>query len=341
MDTRIRLKILLDIGLCLFPADAEILAQTERTDAVYDTEVDRLRISSLQRCYLFKRHMEHFRCRHAVDILRLAVRLNQVFIARHMGQHAELNLGIVGIQKDTARLWHEGFPDQTAKLHPHRNVLQIRIGTADAAGRGDGLVKCRMDSSIFPDHGLQTVGVRRFQFGKLAVLQNIGNEFVIRCELFEHIGGGGITRLGLFAARKLQLFKQNHAELLRGIDVELLAGLFVDLCLQLSDPLRQLSSVNGKCFFFCGDSIRFHLTERKHQRNLHIPVQIPHALLLQKLFHVFLCGKYSIRLMTCIRLLLFRRHLSCGRNLASAEDLFHCRHIAVYVLFYDIIVRIL
>ena len=49
-----------------------------------------------------------------------------------------------------------------------------------------------------PDHGLQTVGVRRFQFGKLAVLQNIGNEFVIRCELFEHIGGGGITRLGLF-----------------------------------------------------------------------------------------------------------------------------------------------
>ena len=31
-----------------------------------------------------------------------------------------------------------------------------------------------MDSSIFPDHGLQTVGVRRFQFGKLAVLQNIG-----------------------------------------------------------------------------------------------------------------------------------------------------------------------
>ena len=67
-----------------------------------------------------------------------------------------------------------------------------------------------MDSSIFPDHGLQTVGVRRFQFGKLAVLQNIGNEFVIRCELFEHIGGGGITRLGLFAARKLQLFKQNQ-----------------------------------------------------------------------------------------------------------------------------------
>ena len=127
MDTRIRLEILLDIGLCLFPADAEILAQTERTDAVYDTEVDRLRISSLQRCYLFKRHMEHFRCRHAVDILRLAVRLDQVFIARHMGQHAELNLGIVGIQKDTARLWHEGFPDQTAKLHPHRNVPSFPI----------------------------------------------------------------------------------------------------------------------------------------------------------------------------------------------------------------------
>ncbi len=47
MDTRIRLEILLDIGFCLFPDDAEILAQTERTDTVYDTEVDRLRISSL------------------------------------------------------------------------------------------------------------------------------------------------------------------------------------------------------------------------------------------------------------------------------------------------------
>ena len=341
MDARIRLEILLDIGLCLFPADTEILSESERADAVDNSEVDRLGISSLQRCYLVKWHMEYFRCCHTVDILRLTVRLDQVFIARHMGQHTEFDLGIVGIQKDTARLWHEGFPDQTAELHPHRNVLQIRIGTADAAGRGDGLVKCRMDSSIFPDHGLQTVGVRRFQFGKLAVLQNIGNEFVIRCELFEHIGGGGITRLGLFAARKLQLFKQNHTELFRGIDIELLTGLLVDLCFQLSDPLGQLGSVNRKCFFFCGDSLRFHLTERKHQRNLHIPVQIPHALLLQQLFHVFLRGKYGIRLMACIRLLLFRCHLSCGRNPASAEDLFHCRHVAVYVLFYDIIVRIL
>ena len=102
----------------------EKLAPDHKLVAVYDTEVDRLRISSLQRCYLFKRHMEHFRCRHAVDILRLAVRLDQVFIARHMGQHAELNLGIVGIQKDTARLWHEGFPDQTAKLHPRGETAE-------------------------------------------------------------------------------------------------------------------------------------------------------------------------------------------------------------------------
>ena len=164
---------------------------------------------------------------------------------------------------------------------------------------------------------------------------------MIRCELFEHICGGGITRLGLFAARKLQLFKQNHTELFRGIDVELLAGLLVDLCFQLSDPLGQLGSVDRKRFFFYGDSLRFHLTERKHQRNLHIPVQIPHALLLQQLFHVFLCRKHGICLMARIGLLLFRRHLSCSRNFTSAEDLFHCRHVAVYVLFYNIIVRIL
>ena len=79
-----------------------------------------------------------------------------------MGQHAELNLGIVGIQKDTARLWHEGFPDQTAKLHPHRNVLQIRIGTADTSCRCNRLVELSVNPLIRFDKNDKPIGIGRF-----------------------------------------------------------------------------------------------------------------------------------------------------------------------------------
>ena len=56
MDNRIRLQILLDIGLCLFPADAEILAQTERTDAVYAVSYTHLDVYKRQEETLFLPH---------------------------------------------------------------------------------------------------------------------------------------------------------------------------------------------------------------------------------------------------------------------------------------------
>ena len=47
LDLRIGCKILLDIGCCLFPRDAQILTQTKGADAVNDTEIDRLCIAPL------------------------------------------------------------------------------------------------------------------------------------------------------------------------------------------------------------------------------------------------------------------------------------------------------
>ena len=47
LDLRIGCKILLDIGCCLFPRDAQILTQAKGADAVNDTEIDRLCIAPL------------------------------------------------------------------------------------------------------------------------------------------------------------------------------------------------------------------------------------------------------------------------------------------------------
>ena len=48
LDPRIGLKIFFNVFRSLFPADAEILAQSKRTDAVNDAKINCLGISSLK-----------------------------------------------------------------------------------------------------------------------------------------------------------------------------------------------------------------------------------------------------------------------------------------------------
>ena len=47
---------------------------------------------------------------------------------RHMGQHAKLDLAVVGAEKLGAEGRNEGGADAAALFGAHRNVLQIGIG---------------------------------------------------------------------------------------------------------------------------------------------------------------------------------------------------------------------
>src|SRR5699024_6045296 len=70
-DSRVGLKVLFDILLRLFSGNAQILAQPKGTDTIYNPEVHRLRISSLQRRDLIERYKEYLGSSDPVDILRL------------------------------------------------------------------------------------------------------------------------------------------------------------------------------------------------------------------------------------------------------------------------------
>ena len=62
-----------------------------------------------------------------VDVFTIAEGLDEHRILREVGHDAELDLRIVGGEKDLARFGHEGGANLAPKLAADGNVLQIRI----------------------------------------------------------------------------------------------------------------------------------------------------------------------------------------------------------------------
>ena len=68
-----------------------------------------------------------------------------------------------GIQENVSVLWDKNFSDLSAKFHTNRNVLQIRLSTAQTSGCRHILIKCCVDSAIlFIDIALQSICIGRF-----------------------------------------------------------------------------------------------------------------------------------------------------------------------------------
>ena len=92
--------------------------------------------------------MEHLGRRDGVDILGTLISLDQALIAGHVGQHAQLDLGIVGVQEHETLPRDKHLPDLPSQLHADRNVLEVRLRAGDTAGRRDGLVKAAVDPAV-------------------------------------------------------------------------------------------------------------------------------------------------------------------------------------------------
>ena len=71
---------------------------------------------------------------------------NHVFIPAQVGQHPQFDLGIVGIHKYASFFRYKNFADQAAKFHSYRNILEIRLRTAQAACCGNRLVKAGINA---------------------------------------------------------------------------------------------------------------------------------------------------------------------------------------------------
>ena len=103
--------------------------------------------------------MEYLGCRDGVDILGSLICLDQTLIAGHVGENAQLDLGVVGIQEQESVPRDKDLPYLPSKLHADRNVLEVRLRAGDPACRRDRLVKAAVDPAILFDICSQTVRV--------------------------------------------------------------------------------------------------------------------------------------------------------------------------------------
>ena len=94
-----------------------------------------------------------------MNILGIPIGTDQTLISRHMRQDAKLNLGIIRIHKHITVLRHKDLADGAPQLHAHRNILQVRLRAADAAGCRDGLVKFSVNTAIFSYESGQSLGI--------------------------------------------------------------------------------------------------------------------------------------------------------------------------------------
>src|SRR5262249_10639321 len=92
------LEIFPDIGAGLVAADAELIGEPERRDAVDDAEIDRLGAAADFAGHVFHRYAEHFRGRHGVNVEPVAERFAQLLDARDLGGGPPLDLR--GIRRD-------------------------------------------------------------------------------------------------------------------------------------------------------------------------------------------------------------------------------------------------
>ena len=180
LDARIGGEIVFNILGCLFPGDAQILAQPERADAIDDSKIDCLGIAPLLVGNLVKRNVEHLGRRNPVDVLLLLVGIDQMAVPGTMGQHAQLNLRIIRVYEDESVFRDEYLANQSSQFYTDRNILQVRLRTAQSSGCRDRLVELAVDPSVFLDIACKPVRIGGLQFCILPVLQDLCDDRVIR-----------------------------------------------------------------------------------------------------------------------------------------------------------------
>ena len=168
--------------------DADVARQRERRLAVKQRIVDDLRPPPELVFVEPAVGAEHLQRSAVVNILAAGKRLHERFFFSHVRQHAKLDLRVVGGDQHEPRIGDEGAPDFAPQVGANRNVLQVRIAAAQAAGRRHRLVErgvhpCRARM----DELRQCIDVGALQFHERAPLENQSRQVVRERELFQHI----------------------------------------------------------------------------------------------------------------------------------------------------------
>ena len=168
--------------------------------------------------------MKDLRGRDGVNIDRVAIGRNQIFIAGECRQNTEFNLRVVRVHKDLAGGRHKDGANTTPHLRANGNILQIRIGRGDTPRRRNGLVEAPVNSAVRLNIGGKSQCIGRIQLREHAVAEYFLDDRIFRRKFLQNIRGRRITALGLFPIGQFHLVEQNFAELFRRIQIKLFSG---------------------------------------------------------------------------------------------------------------------
>ncbi len=106
-------------------ADSQFVGQPEGTHAVHHPEVDGLGYTALFRGDITDIDTEKQRGSPGMDINTFAECVGKSLVPGHMGQHHQLNLGVIGGYKYISGSTLEGRSDPPAVLIPDGDILQV------------------------------------------------------------------------------------------------------------------------------------------------------------------------------------------------------------------------
>ena len=108
--------------------DAKLLGQTEGALAVDDAEIDGLGLAPHLRSDHLREQAEDLAGGAGMDVFVVGKGVAEDLIPGQVGQHAQLDLGIVGREDHMSRRCDEGMPDRRPSSVRIGNVLQVRVG---------------------------------------------------------------------------------------------------------------------------------------------------------------------------------------------------------------------
>ena len=156
LDAGVGAEITVYQFLGLRTRDAQTLGEPEDGDAVDDTEVGGFRLPAHIAGYFFYRDSVDLGGCGGVDIRSALESLDHMRVTAQVGHDTKLDLGVVGREEEAIRIVRDKcLTDLTAQIVPYRNVLQVRIGRAEASGRCYRLV----------ERGMYLSGLRIDQLG--------------------------------------------------------------------------------------------------------------------------------------------------------------------------------